>query len=160
MREKVERWEREGNEGLETKYSGEGEWTPVRHKRRFVQKNKWDNVRGDSVVDGGRSHDRKITSFFLCSFPESFRARDLYEVFSRFGAVNEVVIPAKRDVRGKRYGFVRFFDVKDSRLLGCKLDNIFLEDIKLQVNIPRFARSVSGLERKGDQVKDGRAGVV
>lgn len=51
-----------------------------------------------------------------------------------------MVILSKRDARGKRYGFVRFFDVKEPRVLAKKLDNIFLENDKIYVNLPKFAR--------------------
>lgn len=49
-----------------------------------------------------------------------------------------MVIPSKRDARDKRYGFVRFFYVKEPRVLATKLDNIFLENDKIYVNLPKF----------------------
>ncbi|XP_058768565.1 uncharacterized protein LOC131642306 [Vicia villosa] len=151
MREKVERREREGGEAIQGEVDG---WTPVRRKGRRERKGRWDNASGSLRIDNERQQGqgRSVTTFFFCSFPESFRAKDLYEVFSRFGAVNKVIITAKRDVRGKRYGFVRFFDVKDPRILACKLDNVFLEEVKLQVNLPRFSRPVSNIGRKSGTV--------
>lgn len=62
----------------------------------------------------------------------------MYEKFQRFGEVDEVIIPTKKDIRGRRYGFVRFFGVNDAKMLVTKLDNIFMGKQKLFVNIPRF----------------------
>ncbi|KAI5411253.1 hypothetical protein KIW84_056393 [Lathyrus oleraceus] len=55
------------------------------------------------------------TSFFFTSFPSRFPSRDMYEVFQDYGKLDEVVIPSKKDVRGRRYDFIRFFNVADSR---------------------------------------------
>lgn len=67
----------------------------------------------------------------------------MYEVFQSYGDIDEVVISNKRDSRGRRYGFVRFFGVRDADFLATKLDNIFLEHKKIFVNIPRFQRKGS-----------------
>lgn len=69
----------------------------------------------------------------------------MYEVFDGYGSIDEVIIPKKLDIRGKRYGFVRFFNVEDDRLFAVKLGNIFIGRIKIFVNLPRFSR-------KGEQV--------
>ncbi|KAI5430636.1 hypothetical protein KIW84_035011 [Lathyrus oleraceus] len=113
----------------------EGEWIPVIRGKGGFKSKRWD------IVKKGFGRRGEITSFFFSSIPDSFNAKDLHEVFSRFGEVDEVVIPMKKDVRGKRYGFVRFFNVVDSSRLACKLDNIFVENVKLQVNLPRFSRN-------------------
>lgn len=62
-------------------------------------------------------------------------------MFQYYGYVDEVVIPSKNDVWGNTYEFVHVFNVKDSKLLATKLDNILLESVKLYVNIPKFARA-------------------
>lgn len=66
----------------------------------------------------------------------------MYEVFWKFEDIDEVVIPSTRDIRGQRYGFIRFFEVKDARLLATKLDNIFIENKKLFFNLPRFIKKI------------------
>ncbi|XP_058757254.1 uncharacterized protein LOC131630495 [Vicia villosa] len=73
----------------------------------------------------------------------------MYEIFQSYGDIDEVIIPNKRDRRGMRYGFVRFFGVSDSEFLATKLDNIFLENKKIFVNLPRFQRKDSfGIQEK------------
>lgn len=66
------------------------------------------------------------SSFFFTTFLDEKKAKDMFEVFKEFGDIDEVFILARRDVKGRHYGFVRFFDVKYVRFLATKLDNIFL----------------------------------
>ena len=98
----------------------------------FVQKrnrsrgrdSRWDNTRRQRL--GIYDRKRLKTSFFFTSFSEDADAKKMYEEFKHFWDINEVLIPNKRDVRGKRYGFVRFFNVVDPITLAMKLDNLFM----------------------------------
>ncbi|GAU33402.1 hypothetical protein TSUD_20950 [Trifolium subterraneum] len=58
-----------------------------------------------------------------------------------------MVIPAKRDKGGRRFGFARFNGVKDVRRFGIELDNIIIGRDKIFVNPPRFHRD-TGLRRQ------------
>ena len=53
----------------------EGEWIPVNRRKGGVNNKRWDNVRT------GFGRRGEITSFFFCSIPDSYKARDLHEVF-------------------------------------------------------------------------------
>ncbi|XP_057423063.1 uncharacterized protein LOC130716997 [Lotus japonicus] len=65
---------------------------------------------------------------------------DLWPVFQKHGRVWDVFISSKRDQAGRRFGFVRFLDVKDSRKLEQDLDNIMIGKMKLHANLPRFSK--------------------
>ncbi|CAL5200993.1 unnamed protein product [Lathyrus oleraceus] len=69
---------------------------------------------------------RPTSSYYFTSFPEKLQAMDIYKVFKEYGDVDEVVVLAKRNKRGKKFGFVRFFEVMDEKNLAVKLDSIFL----------------------------------
>lgn len=62
----------------------------------------------------------------------------MFYIFKDFGLTVEVVILPKRDKRGRRYGFVRFRKLADSRMLEVALDNIIIKGRKIHVNTPRF----------------------
>lgn len=66
------------------------------------------------------------------------------------GEIVEVVIPSKRDRRGRRYGFVRFANMVDENMLAIKLDSVILDGRKMFANLPRFQRSkvISSSESK------------
>lgn len=64
----------------------------------------------------------------------------MYHEFKDLGEIDEVFIPFKRTRWGKKYGFVRFLNVKDEKLLKTKLDNLFLGEKKIFANLPKFER--------------------
>lgn len=86
--------------------------------------------------------------------------------------MNEIVIPPKKDWRGERYGFVRFVNVENERLMEVKLDNLWLEGRKLKANVSRIKRnwkkfpasgavsgSGGGAGKRGSAIADERGGV-
>ncbi|XP_058747156.1 uncharacterized protein LOC131620160 [Vicia villosa] len=83
-----------------------------------------------------------VTSFYDSEFPDTYCARDLFQLFGCEGTVAEVFISPKRNGIGKRFGFARFSEVEDGRLLAVRLDNILILGKKIHVNLPRFARGV------------------
>lgn len=105
---------------------------------------------------GGRIIDLKNSTFNIKEFGERNKAKYLYHDFKDLGDIDEVIIPPKRNVRGKRYEFVRFFNVEDVRVLATKLDDILLDGRKIFANIPRFHRKYLELKKKKDVVGRGR----
>lgn len=49
-------------------------------------------------------------------------------------------IAKKKDRFGHRFGFVRFKDINDPSRLIAKLNTIWLGNLRLKVNLPRFDR--------------------
>ena len=82
----------------------------------------------------------QISTFFFTEFPEDYGARDMYGIFMDYGDVVEVIIPPKRDRRGKKYGFISFNGVRDERSLVLQIDNICIDGKKVHANVPRFQR--------------------
>ncbi|CAJ2653124.1 unnamed protein product [Trifolium pratense] len=66
-----------------------------------------------------------------------------------YGNITEVVIPTKRDVGGRRFGFARFSRVTDVRGFELKFDNIIIGRDNISVNLARYQR-VEG-ERRFDR---------
>ncbi|GAU22766.1 hypothetical protein TSUD_129780 [Trifolium subterraneum] len=65
----------------------------------------------------------------------------MFNAFHHYGHIMEVVIPAKRDKGGKRFGFTRFDLVDDKREFEYMLDNIIIGRDKISVNVSRFHRT-------------------
>lgn len=107
----------------------------IRSKGNRNLENRWDIFK--NRIEGVRG---ETTSFFFTDFKEGWRAKDLFFEFKPFGEIDEIVFPTKRDWRGNKYGFVRFVNVANARLLETKLDNIWLEDRKIRANITKFSR--------------------
>lgn len=101
--------ERESREREERGRGGNNKpWTFVSHKKTFHKNRQWDNARDDRR----NNLNKEIKTFFYVFFSEGYQARDFYGIFLWFGAVDEVVILAKRDMRRKSYGFFSFMMLK------------------------------------------------
>jgi hypothetical protein len=96
------------------------------------------------VEKGGRKGDAKqrgyvhrldqvATSFFFTNFPEDVKAVDLWPKFARFGRVGEVFIPDKLDRQGRRFGFVKYRDMRNAREQLDLVSNIWIGSFKLRV---------------------------
>ncbi|MCI11935.1 RNA recognition motif, partial [Trifolium medium] len=85
--------------------------------------------------------DKVTTSFFITNFPEDATSEDLWRCFLKFGRVGEVYIPKKLDKRGRRFGFVKFKEVKEVESLSESLRDVWMGNFKLRVNRSRFSRS-------------------
>ncbi|MCH95313.1 RNA recognition motif, partial [Trifolium medium] len=95
---------------------------------------------------GGRKRDfitkldKVTTSFFVTNFPDDATSGDLWKLFLKFGKVGEVYIPKKLDKRGRRFGFVKFKEVKEVEELSDSLRDVWMGMYKLRVNLSRFGR--------------------
>ncbi|GKV43294.1 hypothetical protein SLEP1_g50605 [Rubroshorea leprosula] len=62
----------------------------------------------------------------------------MWRTFLKFGRVYDIYSPNRKSRSGGRFGFVRFLNVNDKRELERQLDQIWVGDQKLWVNIPRY----------------------
>lgn len=132
--ERVERVGARSEKGGVDKVNENDGWQRVSRRRGYQ---KMDVV---STKQGTRGGVNDTVSFFFTEFPKDFGAKEMWSVFDKFGRVQGVVIPNKRDKRGKRFGFIRFFDIRDPSFFATRLDNIIIGNQKLFVNLPRFQR--------------------
>lgn len=51
-----------------------------------------------------------------------------------------------RDKWENRFGFARFIDVQNEKVLERKFDQIMIRNGKMNVNIPKFRRDEKGLQ--------------
>jgi hypothetical protein len=96
-------------------------WQPVKHRNRRGKQLNFD------IATANRSNTAlldNITTYFFTNFPDSFGAKEMFNAFQYYGDINEVVIPAKRDKGGGRFGFARFNRVVDAHHSELELDTI------------------------------------
>ncbi|GLT25057.1 hypothetical protein SLA2020_002110 [Shorea laevis] len=103
------------------------------------------------------------TVFFFYNFPEELAAADLWRRFKMHGRVVDVYVPAKRDKRGKRFGFVRILGVQNVYQMEKRLNGIWFGSYKLRVKVAEdrqqsfFANQRTtrvAVERRTEQWKD------
>jgi len=76
----------------------------------------------------------------VTNFPNRVNATVLRQNFSRFRVVFDVFIPKKCNALGDRFAFVRFKDVWNVLELLEDLQDVWVYDYNLKVNISRFGR--------------------
>ncbi|GJS37253.1 nucleotide-binding alpha-beta plait domain-containing protein [Tanacetum coccineum] len=81
------------------------------------------------------------TSIYVTNFPESIKAKELFQACKGYGHVVDSFIPNKRAKNGKRFGFVRFINVFDVQRLVGNLETVWIDRHKLQANVAWFQRS-------------------
>ncbi|MCI16832.1 endonuclease/exonuclease/phosphatase family protein, partial [Trifolium medium] len=100
--------------------------------------------------------DQISTSFFVTNFPEELGWGDLWKIFARFGSVTDVFIPKKVDKWGRKFGFVKFKEVRDMEDLSTRLEDVWCGNFKLRVNRARFRKGDSKAENKNSQEENQR----
>ncbi|XP_058746152.1 uncharacterized protein LOC131619025 [Vicia villosa] len=97
----------------------------------------------DCFPFGGRQSGAGVTlsSFYFSAFPDRCKAIDMFKLFGCVGEVVEVVIPPRRNKFGRRFGFARFKEVVDERMVVVRLYNILIDGKKIHANQPRFLRN-------------------
>ncbi|XP_058776191.1 uncharacterized protein LOC131650502 [Vicia villosa] len=130
----------------ESRFAGRGGgWMEVRNRRPFHSwKPRWDTFPfgGENLNFKGMKEDR-VTSIYFSEIPDFFVAKELFELFGCIGRVVEVSISPRRNNIGKRFGFARFADVEDERLLAVRVDNVIIDGKKIHANLPRFQRQAA-----------------
>jgi len=122
-------------------------WTTVVSRRSLKASQHLSSTGGQPEL-GGRDtlyecnwrNQADITSYYFTHFPDEANEELLWWHFKKWGDVREVYIAKRLNKKGRRYGFVRFKDVRDTRGLELRLDNIVINDCKLFANLPRFER--------------------
>jgi hypothetical protein len=124
--------------------------------KRRIRVNKGFQMRMDIATAKGidKVEFDNLMTFFFSDFPPSFGAQPMFNAFHYYGDIREVVIPAKRDRGGRRFGIARFAHVTDARRLEAELASLIIGRDKISVNLSRYHRSHN--YRRQDDWKQGR----
>ncbi|MCH82641.1 hypothetical protein A2U01_0003452, partial [Trifolium medium] len=116
------------------------QWQTVRGRNKKGRDNKQFKHDIATARRSNRENNTILTSYFFTNFPESFGAKAMFNAFQYYGDIIEVIIPAKRDREGRRFGFARFDRITDTRHFEHELDNIIIGRDKISVNLSRYHR--------------------
>lgn len=146
-----------GGEGFRPKHA---ERSPVRQK--IIPRRAWGtgaerNKGGKEVLDAKKvvplEEGSCVKSFLFRNFPPSSLEKDLLATFQKAGRVVDLFCPRKRDVLGKRFGFVRMNleREEEEELMLEKMNSLWMGSYKLRVFIPRFERRLAQKEFRKPQ---------
>ncbi|GKV24206.1 hypothetical protein SLEP1_g33844 [Rubroshorea leprosula] len=78
---------------------------------------------------------------------------EMWKVFIKVGRVIQVFIARKRDFKGRRFGFVRFLEVKDPKAVENHLNSITIGQYTLQANLARFSKDEAQRKKVTNKVQ-------
>ncbi|GKV00720.1 hypothetical protein SLEP1_g13361 [Rubroshorea leprosula] len=81
---------------------------------------------------------KQATGFFFTNIPNGWSYFEMWAEFAKFGRVFAIYSPPRRSRNGRRFGFVRYLNVKDEKELERKLDQIRIRGHKIWVNIAKY----------------------
>ncbi|GKU93781.1 hypothetical protein SLEP1_g7347 [Rubroshorea leprosula] len=100
----------------------------------------------------GKGVLERATPFFFTNFPEDWEMGEMWKVFIKVGRVIQVFIARKRDFKGRRFGFVKFLEVKDSKAVENQLNRITIDHHTLQANLARFSKDEAQRKKETSKV--------
>lgn len=133
----------------------DGKWKNVCRKQTRSSNGRSSNGRWNIMKIGKGNERGPSTTYYFFDFEEGRCAKDLSFEFKELGVIEEIVIPAKKDWRRKKYGFVRFVNVYEERAVETKLNNIWLNGKKIIDNLLKYKRKeLTKPSRNGGGIKN------
>ncbi|XP_028122037.1 polyadenylate-binding protein 5-like [Camellia sinensis] len=119
----------------------QGRWIPVVRQRGGHQRGQ---RRG--VFEGRTS----FFTVFVDNIPRSVNPKGLYNIFSKFGVMNDVFIPQKRrKLTNMRFGFVRFDCPVAATVAVQRANGLWVDDTAIEVKRAAFGKEKEGRSRVG-----------
>ena len=89
---------------------------------------------------GNDGYSNDYTTFFS-NFTHGYGKMDMVKIFQKQARVKEVFISRRLNRCGRRFGFVRFFEVRNVGRMERDLDSLYIGNMKLHVNILKYRRN-------------------
>ncbi|GLT48344.1 hypothetical protein SLA2020_219760 [Shorea laevis] len=81
---------------------------------------------------------KQATTFFFTNILDDWSYAEMWRTFGKFGRVYAVYSPLRKSRNGRRFGFVRFLEVRNVKALESQLDQIRIEGHKIWVNLAKY----------------------
>ncbi|GKV05619.1 hypothetical protein SLEP1_g17606 [Rubroshorea leprosula] len=81
---------------------------------------------------------KQATTFFFSNIPNDWNYNDMWKTFGRYGRLISIYSPQRRNQFGRRFGFLKYIEVRNARDLEVKLDQIWVAGRKIWVNIAKY----------------------
>ncbi|GKV45950.1 hypothetical protein SLEP1_g52974 [Rubroshorea leprosula] len=92
--------------------------------------------------DNSKGYDKGIlkqaTSFFIANFPESWKIEDMWKEFKKYGRVIQIYVANKKDKWDRKFGFVRYLEIKNPREMELNLSKIKVGELRIQANLAMY----------------------
>lgn len=91
--------------------------------------------RGATASEGGARSTQMVQKWRKewFNFPENWEVVNLWRTFKRYGDISDLYMARKRMKNGQNFGFARFNNMTDEKLMEKKLGGIWIGSFKLRV---------------------------
>ncbi|GKV39902.1 hypothetical protein SLEP1_g47602 [Rubroshorea leprosula] len=91
---------------------------------------------------------KQATTFFFSNIPNDWNYNDMWTTFDRYGRLISIYSPQRRNQFGRRFGFLKYIEVRNARELEEKLDQIWVAGRKIWVNIAKYPEEKIAAKKK------------
>lgn len=99
--------------------------------------NEWKQVKSRKRKDTSPGKQSKgVVTIFLHNIPVEATGREIWSLFQSCGRVVDIILPRKRDISGKRYGFIHTDSEREAGAIinNAKMDRLLGNRIKMTIN--------------------------
>jgi len=87
-----------------------------------------------------KSGEGNSSTFFFSNFLDSHGEYDMFRIFKKWARVKKVFISRRLNRWGRTFGFVRFYPIPNEAKLEKQVDQVYIGNLKLYVNLPKYRR--------------------
>ncbi|KAL4590769.1 hypothetical protein LXL04_003712 [Taraxacum kok-saghyz] len=95
-------------------------------------------TRRKNLRNGG--DNMKETSIFIANIPEDCTTVILWKIFKSFGRMVDAYIPYRKNKGGKKFGFLKFIHVNDSRTLVDNINATKIDGMRIEANVSLYPK--------------------
>lgn len=104
---------------------------------------------GEREATATTSSFRRYVTFYFTNFPSHLSNFYLRKGFEVCGILEEVVVPRRCNVKGERYGFVRFSNVRDVCKLLKAVNAVSFGNFQIKAKVAIFDKAAARVAAKG-----------
>ncbi|GJV30473.1 RNA-directed DNA polymerase, eukaryota [Tanacetum coccineum] len=126
------------------------EWRMVGRKR--------DKYRDRRTTEKHEAIDKVSVSYYITNLPQDIPTREIWNRCASIGTIVDVYVAQKLSKMGRRFGFVRFIKVKDTKEVEKRLCDIWFGNYHVFASVARVKRKESNMNRQDYHVnkKEGK----
>ncbi|GKB84662.1 RNA-directed DNA polymerase, eukaryota, reverse transcriptase zinc-binding domain protein [Tanacetum coccineum] len=119
---------------------------------RVVGRNR-DSFRDRRSSEKYEAIDKVSVSYYITNLPKDIQPREIWNRCASIGTIVDVYVAQKSSKMGRRFGFVRFIRVKNTKEVEKRLCEIWFESYHVFASVARFNRKESNSDRQGYEEK-------
>lgn len=114
-------------------------------KKKFVDVVKENMVPGQTIVkivgSRGRNVQLDIDTLFFTGFEDDVKAVDLWKTLKQIGRIKDIILPRKRDIYNKRFGFIKLMDKTWAEMFLRQSNRVEIKGKKIRIEAAKMVKN-------------------